>query len=152
MPLFLGGACCVLHGRGEIVAEAPRLPAGWAVLILPPIELSTQAVYAAWDETGAASDRSARLDPIELLSGATSLEALMPRLFNDLEAPARCVSREFDRAFARMQRLSDDSVRMTGSGSGMFRLFDASQAAERFAGLVGESDAFRVEVAPIPHE
>ena len=152
VPLFLGGACCVLRGRGEIVAEAPRVPAGWAVLILPPIEIPTPAVYAAWDETGAASDRSARLDPIELLSGATSLEALMPRLFNDLEAPARRVSKEFDRAFARMQRLSDDLVRMTGSGSCMFRLFDAQQAAERFAGLVRESVAFRVEVARIPRE
>ena len=76
----------------------------------------------------------------------------MPRLFNDLEAPARRVSKEFDRAFARMQRLSDDLVRMTGSGSCMFRLFDAQQAAERFAGLVRESAAFRVEVAPIPRE
>ena len=39
-----------------------------------------------------------------------------------------------------------------GSGSGMFRLFDASQAAERFAGLVRESATFRAEVAAIPQK
>lgn len=152
VPLFLCEPCCVLRGRGEIVAQAPRLPAGWAVLILPPIAIHTATVYAAWDETGPASDRSARLDPNELVSGATSLEALMPRLFNDLELPARRVSREFDRAFEQMRRLSDDLVRMTGSGSCMFRLFDARRAAERFASLVGESAGFRAEVAPIPHD
>ncbi len=74
----------------------------------------------------------------------------MPRLFNDLEAPARRVSRRLDEAFERMARLSDGPVRMTGSGSCIFRLFDARPAADRFAREAAQATSFRVEVVSFP--
>ncbi|MCH7872804.1 MAG: 4-(cytidine 5'-diphospho)-2-C-methyl-D-erythritol kinase [Planctomycetes bacterium] len=152
IPLFFHGGCCLIRGRGEQVVDAALLPAGWAVLILPPFEIATAAVYAAWDELNVGSDERARTDPQSLVAEAASLEALMPSLFNDLEAPARRVSRPLDEGFERLAGLSDVPVRMTGSGSCMFRLFDGRAAADRFAREAAHATSFRVEVVSFPAE
>ena len=152
VPLFFHGDSCLIRGRGEQVVDAALLPAGWVVLILPPFEIATAAVYAAWDELNAGGDERARTDPQALVAEAASLEALMPLLFNDLEAPARRVSRMLDEAFERLAGVSDGPVRMTGSGSCMFRLFDGRAAADRFAREAGRATSFRVEVVSFPAE
>jgi 4-diphosphocytidyl-2-C-methyl-D-erythritol kinase len=50
VPFFLRGtAAAVVEGRGERVTQVPATPA-WFAIAWPGIELSTGAVYQAWDE------------------------------------------------------------------------------------------------------
>ncbi len=49
VPFFLRGGAAIVEGRGEKVAPIPIKPA-WFAIAWPGIELSTQAVYQAWDE------------------------------------------------------------------------------------------------------
>lgn len=49
VPFFLHGGAARVEGRGERVTPAPHT-AGWFAIAWPGIELSTKAVYQAWDE------------------------------------------------------------------------------------------------------
>jgi 4-diphosphocytidyl-2-C-methyl-D-erythritol kinase len=49
VPFFLNGGAAIVEGRGERVALIPIRPA-WFAIAWPGIELSTRAVYQAWDE------------------------------------------------------------------------------------------------------
>jgi 4-diphosphocytidyl-2-C-methyl-D-erythritol kinase len=49
VPFFLHGGAAVVEGRGERVTPGPATPA-WFAIAWPGIELSTGAVYQAWDE------------------------------------------------------------------------------------------------------
>ena len=51
VPFFLHGGTALVEGRGERVTPLPDHDA-WFAIAWPGIELSTKAVYAAWDEIG----------------------------------------------------------------------------------------------------
>jgi 4-diphosphocytidyl-2C-methyl-D-erythritol kinase len=48
VPFFLHGGAALVEGRGERVTPVPSTEA-WFAIAWPGIELSTQAVYEAWD-------------------------------------------------------------------------------------------------------
>jgi 4-diphosphocytidyl-2-C-methyl-D-erythritol kinase len=146
VPLFFHTPLCVVRGRGERVADLPRALTGWAILILPPVCSPTGEVYAAWDRMEARSTRPA-LE--EVLQHADRVETLMPHLFNDLEAPACAVTPALAGLAERLDRLAGGPVRMTGSGSAFFRLFDERAPAEALAERVRHELGVRAEVAPL---
>jgi len=49
VPFFLTGGAAIAEGRGERLTRMPTEP-GWFAIAWPGIELSTAAVYSAWDE------------------------------------------------------------------------------------------------------
>jgi 4-diphosphocytidyl-2-C-methyl-D-erythritol kinase len=49
VPFFLAGGAARAEGRGERLTQLPTEPA-WFAIAWPGIELSTTAVYRAWDE------------------------------------------------------------------------------------------------------
>jgi 4-diphosphocytidyl-2-C-methyl-D-erythritol kinase len=49
VPFFLAGGTALAEGRGERLTPLPTEPA-WFAIAWPGIELSTAAVYRAWDE------------------------------------------------------------------------------------------------------
>jgi len=49
VPFFLGGGGALAEGRGERLTPVPTEPA-WFAIAWPGIELSTAAVYRAWDD------------------------------------------------------------------------------------------------------
>jgi 4-diphosphocytidyl-2-C-methyl-D-erythritol kinase len=51
VPFFLTGGAALAEGRGERLTAVPTEPA-WFALAWPEIELSTAAVYRAWDAVG----------------------------------------------------------------------------------------------------
>ena len=65
VPFFLHGGTALVEGRGERVTQLPDDRCGWFAIAWPRIELSTKAVYEAWDETGGKDLRSAaeRVEP-----------------------------------------------------------------------------------------
>jgi 4-diphosphocytidyl-2-C-methyl-D-erythritol kinase len=58
VPFFLDGGAALVEGRGDRVTPIPAHP-GWFSLAWPGIELSTKAVYRAWDEVKGADLRTA---------------------------------------------------------------------------------------------
>lgn len=146
VPLFFHTPLCVVRGRGERVEDLPGSLGGWAVLILPEIHSPTPDVYAAWDRTPA---HPARPSIDEILQHADQPETLMPHLFNDLEAPALAVSPALARVAAPLARLSGGNVRMTGSGSTFFRLFDERRHADTLSQRVRAELKLRTEVVSL---
>jgi 4-diphosphocytidyl-2C-methyl-D-erythritol kinase len=49
VAFFLSGGAALVEGAGELVTVVETTPA-WFALAWPRVELSTQAVYKAWDE------------------------------------------------------------------------------------------------------
>jgi 4-diphosphocytidyl-2-C-methyl-D-erythritol kinase len=130
VPLFFHSSPCVLRGRGEIVEDLATRLSGWALLVTPLMHSSTPAVYRAFDEMPAAP-RAHSLSAA--LQGLTSCEALMPLLYNDLEAPAFRVRPELKELADKLRAALGVAARMTGSGSAFYRLYDSRAAAEEGA-------------------
>ncbi len=148
VPFFLHGVSSICEGRGEIVRPiAPPELARWALLILPDITMPTALVYRTFDALGPgkAQARLERLDvpavstaerqELQSLSGLGS-EQLLPRLVNDLEIPAFHISPELARLQSETQEALGRIVRMSGSGSSLFTLYDDIEAAQKAADVV----------------
>lgn len=151
VPLFLHGPLCVLRGRGEVVERLDARCTAWCTLILPPIHCATPAVYKACDRL----PRPVRGAALDDVVGALSDPArLMTLLFNDLEPAAFEVAPTLAELAARATRLAGGPVRMSGSGSALFRLFASEAEAIRFAAIAREDAAnrgaaIRCEAVPV---
>lgn len=146
VPLFFSSPLCVLRGRGEHVEPLGTPPPLWAALVLPELYCSTAAVYAAWN---ASETTAKRPNLTEVLAARGSAADLMPLLFNDLETAAFRVVPQLGELAARIAAATGESVRLTGSGAALFRLFDDAQQAARFALVIGGEVGVRVDVVAL---
>ncbi len=147
VPLFFHAPACVLRGRGEAVEDlADWRLAAWAAVILPELHCATPAVYRAWDGLTAHPPRPTLA---EVLVARGSAATLMEVLFNDLEEPAFAVVPELRVLHTRIHDVTGQTVRLTGSGAALFRLFDDPRAAAQFALRVGTELAVRVDVVSV---
>ncbi|HEY8747474.1 MAG TPA: 4-(cytidine 5'-diphospho)-2-C-methyl-D-erythritol kinase, partial [Tepidisphaeraceae bacterium] len=152
LSFFFHGPSSVCRGRGEIVSPIARPSVAWAVLVLPKLSMPTPAVYQRFDQMNLGRDedvdREPNWDEWTKLSG----EELLPRLVNDLEAPAFDIAPVLGELCAQIERLLDRPVRMSGSGSSLFTLFDlqshAIAAVEKIARDLKER-AVAVELSPV---
>jgi len=145
VPLFLHAPLCVVRGRGEHVEDRPERCLAWAVLLLPPLQCATPAVYAAWDRRPPPTPERPPLESI--LAVLHDPAALMERLFNDLEPAAFDVAPELARLADSAAALAGGPVRMTGSGAALFRLVADHAAAEALAAEARARLGVRAEVA-----
>ena len=126
VPLFLIGQSAVMRGRGERIEPMRTAWHGWLVLVVPPFRLSTAAVYREW--SNAAPTARASAAPWTTLPCPS--ESLLDRLFNDLEPAAFRVEPKLASLHAAVDGLQGRPVRMTGSGTALFTLFDDQMEAE----------------------
>jgi len=157
IPFFLHGPSSVCTGRGEIVNPIAAPACKACLLILPGITVPTPGVYRRLDEMRAndASRREAMKDwsaqPTWNAWTQLSADELLPRLANDLEAPAYELHPELRLLQQQAQELLNRPVRMSGSGSSLFTLYDTLPVAERAAEQVRERlhiDGIAVTLAP----
>jgi 4-diphosphocytidyl-2-C-methyl-D-erythritol kinase len=150
----LGSPSCACRGRGEVIRPVARPAARRAVVFSPPFGLSTRDVYARFDEMGLGFDAALEegAEPDWDAWAKLPVQELLARLVNDLEAAAFSVSGELSRLRAELQRRVGRVVRMSGSGSSLFTLFDAGEGrrAEEAAGTGREMGvaASVVDVTP----
>jgi 4-diphosphocytidyl-2-C-methyl-D-erythritol kinase len=124
VPFLLSGGTARATGLGSTVAPLPAVPASWRFLVVcPPLEIPTRAVYEAVD----GSVPSARRTP--------GLIATLPsggdiRLFgNDLEAASRRLFPQLDEALNTLHDVMP-GLRMSGTGAALFAAFTGPAEAE----------------------
>jgi 4-diphosphocytidyl-2-C-methyl-D-erythritol kinase len=151
LPFFFHGPSSICRGRGEIVRPIGKPAPRWAVLVLPEVTMPTPDVYRRFDAMGIGREQDLTDEPDwESWTRLSSLE-LLPRLVNDLEPPAFAIAPQLAKLRERIERIVGRPVRMSGSGSSLFTLFDdgteARDASARIVQDTGER-APAVELSP----
>ena len=119
-------------GLGSTLSPLPPVPSSWRFLVVdPPIEISTRAVFEAVDGT----EGSARRTPsfIEGLGAPTQRGSGRTAEFafgNDLEPASRRLFPALDEAITRLREVVP-GLTMSGTGAALFARFEDRQAAAR---------------------
>jgi len=108
VPVFVRGQAAWAEGVGEELTPV-EVPEDWMVVLVPPVSVSTPAVFAEFD-------RNADLTPVGPPLRIRDFRAGQGR--NDLEPVVRRLYPEVDRALDWLAQHGD--ARMTGSGACLF--------------------------------
>jgi 4-diphosphocytidyl-2-C-methyl-D-erythritol kinase len=134
----LEGKARLISGIGEILSKPLKIPVLPAVLIYPGVPVPTPFVYRALDAQG---DKPAELDADVKSIPLTKRKFLdyVLRQSNDLAKPARSITP----LIASAEELIDETgdavmIRMTGSGSAVFGIYETKSMAEQSAELMRE--------------
>lgn len=151
VPFFLFGSSSICRGRGEIITpvEPPRR-VHWALLMLPNLAVPTAAAYQKFDELQMGDDMAVATDPN--ITGWVNLptEQLLAKLVNDLERPAFVLVPELGKLRESLQNQLGQVIRMSGSGSSLFTLYDDEKDAQAAAGRVrGTSPGLIARAVPL---
>lgn len=129
VPLFLDPCPVVVRGRGEVIEKLTASWRGWVALVIPTVGLSTVRVYRRHAEFSAA--------PIQhnqpWCDVAPTAATLSRQLFNDLESAAFSIEPRLASLRESLEAIQSRSVRMTGSGSCLFTIFDTQAEAISWA-------------------
>jgi 4-diphosphocytidyl-2-C-methyl-D-erythritol kinase len=152
LPFFFHGPSSICSGRGEIVRRAPKPAAGWALIVLPAVVMPTPDVYRRFDEMGLGVSQDIEIEPD--WEAWANLEAidLLAELVNDLEPSAFAIAPELRALRDGIEKTLGRPVRMSGSGSSLFTLFDSNAEARAARTAVEHVHCVRchaVEVAPV---
>jgi 4-diphosphocytidyl-2-C-methyl-D-erythritol kinase len=119
VPFFVFGRPAWAEGIGDRLKEID-LPPRWYVVLVPPVQVPTQAAYTAPELT-----RNTEALKMEDFSA----QPQHPRFHNDLEP---VVTQRFPAVREHLEWLRGHGIaRMTGSGSCVFAPFDGREAAQR---------------------
>lgn len=150
VPFCLTGGAAWMRGRGEAVEPVEAggsVEIGWGpwvVVAVPPLHVSTPAVYAAWDELG--GPVSTRTVPLPDGFGLPVTE-----LVNDLEPAALAVEPALEGFRDHLAGAAKRPVSLAGSGAAWFVPVGDEGAARDLAATVGSSlgPAVRVVATPL---
>ena len=124
VPFLLAGGTARATGLGSTIAALPAVPSSWRFLVVcPPIEISTRAVYDAVDGTAPSGGRT------PALIAALTTGGEMGRSGNDLEPASRRLFLQFDEAFDRLHQVVP-GLTMSGTGAALFAQFSGRTDAE----------------------
>ena len=124
VPFLLSGGTARATGLGSTIAQLPAAPPSWRFLVVcPPVEISTRAVYEAVDGSVPSAGRTPAL--------VAALENKKSKVVfgNDLEASSRRLFPQLDEAHNSLQDVVPD-LTMSGSGAALFALFAGRAEAE----------------------
>lgn len=135
----LWGRPVLAQGRGEQLSPAPVLPPIEAVLVNPRVEVSTPAVYRAFDALGDFGDVTPPPMP-DAFESVEEMAAWLGFMRNDLQAPAIGLAPAIGDVLALLADERETLLaRVSGSGATCFAIcasdIEADALAERVAGL-----------------
>ncbi len=157
VPFFLSGGTARATGLGSTVSPLPPAPSTWRFLVVcPPLEIPTRAVYEAVDGSGPSARRTpvlvaALVNPPPRPSPARG-EGEAPTLTlprergrelskvvfgNDLEPASRRLFPVLEDAVIRLRRVVP-GLTMSGTGAALFAAFARRQDAEGALAAVRE--------------
>lgn len=132
VPFCIRGGLCRVSGIGEIIEPMPCGPRIPMVLLHPGGGLSTQAVFGRFDAEHYPTlhvDTPAVARAVQ----AGDIAAYDACSGNALEAPAISLMAEVRTAMEQLRAAGAGAVRMSGSGSAVFGLFETDEQAQRAA-------------------
>ena len=130
--------------RGERMLAVPALPERHVAVVLPPTTVSTADAYAWLAATRSTYSPRARVLPAAALA---SWEALAPHTANDFEPVVVARHPEIARALAALRAAGATLARMTGSGSGVYGIFERGPDAAELSAEIG-GDVVLTRTAP----
>lgn len=165
LAFFFFGPSSICAGRGEIVRPiAPPRPRA-ALLFLPEFAISTADAYRRFDAAGEGAAAFTPAGDVHPLAGPepdwhrwTQLPAreLLEELVNDLEPAAFAIQPRLQMLRRQLQSRLGRVVRMSGSGSTLFTLYDEEAEAEEVMAQIrrrqrqlGADRDFTVACAPL---
>ncbi len=137
VPFCLLGGLARVSGFGEKVETLPNAPHCALVVIMVGEGLSTPAVFREWDNQPSAFNGGR--DFIETLARAIQcgdFQTARAHSFNALEAPAIRLMPEIEYRMRELQNRNAKYVRMSGSGSAVYGVFDSLEQAEAVAASI----------------
>ncbi|MBI5765378.1 MAG: 4-(cytidine 5'-diphospho)-2-C-methyl-D-erythritol kinase [Planctomycetes bacterium] len=146
VPLFLDPCPVIVRGRGEVMEKLSKSWRGWVAIVIPSFGLATADVYRRHAETVPASVH--RNQP--WIAASQDASTLSHQLFNDLESAAFAIEPRLGKIRDDLSNQLSRSVRMTGSGSCLFSIFDSPTEAEAWSGAASPiiGPGYRVVVVP----
>jgi 4-diphosphocytidyl-2-C-methyl-D-erythritol kinase len=151
VPFLLSGGTARATGLGSTVSPLPPIPTTWRFLVVsPPVEISTRAVYEAVDGSAPSAHRTPKLVAVlgtptltlprkrgrEMSEGERGSEMSegergREKMFgNDLEPASRKLFPQLDDAFNRLSRVVP-GLTMSGTGAALFAVFPGRAEAEK---------------------
>lgn len=141
VPFCVTGGAARCTGTGTEVSPAPMMPECWLVVCKPPAGMSTPRAYALLDQYPLSSTQATprMMDALE----AGNLRRVAKGLANRFDETIRMAQvRGVKRAMLGIGALG---AMMTGSGSGVYGIFETEQQAKAaMKGLEGLGKAFLV--------
>ena len=135
VPYCLHPGLCRVQGIGEIVTPYENSPTLHLAMVTPGGGLSTPQVFQAWNAGGYPMTQLDG-DALAAALNAGDLAAAQALSQNGLEAPAISLMPEIGSLIEAFRGLGARFVRMTGSGSTVFAVFDSEEQARHAASQV----------------
>jgi 4-diphosphocytidyl-2-C-methyl-D-erythritol kinase len=113
--------------------------------------MPTPLVYRKFDELRLGKESNLKPEPLWSQWAKLKSQDLLLLLINDLEPAAFAIDPQLGQVRSELESLLKRPVRMSGSGSSLFSLYDQRQEAEAAARLVTQRHKLRaltVELAP----
>ena len=121
---MLNGGWARLFGRGDIVKAVDSKLKLHLLLLVPDEGVSSKQCYSAFDSIGKTGGNS---DLAEKAAKENDLRELAGELSNSLTAPAASLSGKISDCIAELNEFAPLAVNMTGSGSGVYALFESKE-------------------------
>lgn len=144
VPFLLSGGTTRATGLGSTLSPLPPVPSTWRFLVVcPPVQIPTRAVYEAVDGSGPSARRTPEL--VAALGVGGDL-----RLFgNDLEPASRKLFPQLDDAFNGLHRVVR-GLTMSGTGAALFAAFPRRADAEAALAEVRKLEYAAWVCRPVP--
>ncbi len=141
---MLSGGYARMSGRGDKVVPIDSNLKLNILLLVPNENISTAQCFALFDKCGIVGGNS-DLAEKALISG--DIKGLSAQLSNSLTLPAVSLSGEMKTCIEDLKKFSPLAVNMTGSGSGVYALFENKKlCAEAKNRYNGTAKAYELEV------
>jgi 4-diphosphocytidyl-2-C-methyl-D-erythritol kinase len=138
VPVCLDPHARLMHGVGEVLSAPLKLPKIEAVLVFPDKPLSTAAVFGNFT-LAAGPRRRSRYGDAEVPTEREALFSFLTKEANDLELAARLTAPEISEVKSLLEESGEARlVRMSGSGSAFFALYDNAALAKRAAAKISK--------------
>jgi 4-diphosphocytidyl-2-C-methyl-D-erythritol kinase len=133
VPVCLVAKARLMHGIGDVLSPPMELPELPAVIVYPGVPVATASVFRAL-ELAPGNRREKPYGEGDIPKQRSALYEFLAKEANDLERAARALAPVIA---AAQERLNDTSgvrlIRMSGSGSSLFGLYDSAEEAEEAA-------------------
>jgi 4-diphosphocytidyl-2-C-methyl-D-erythritol kinase len=122
----------LMHGVGDVLSPPIALPKLDAALVFPGVPVATKDVFGNFTLV-AGPRRKARYETNEIPTERAALIDYLAREANDLELATRLVAAEISEAKDLLGETGARIVRMSGSGSAVFAIYENAGLAKRAA-------------------